>query len=100
MVTDPRRFSAPLIMDQALERAELWWNAQDVDRVSPGDGTVTWFLTAIANHRLGRKRVLDTLLAGTFHTAGISSVLTLNPADFSVFVEFTCVPVAARQATG
>ena len=95
VVTDPKRFSAPLTMEQALERAKQWWDAKDVDRVVPTEGTVTWFLTAMAIHRLGRKRVLDALLAGTLHTAGISSVLTLNPADFTVFPEFSCVPLGA-----
>ena len=100
VVTDPKRFSASLTMEQALERVKLWWDAKDAERVVPTDGTVTWFLTAIAKHRLGRKRVLDSLLAGTSHTAGISSVLTLNPADFVVFPEFSCVPLTAEHPTG
>ena len=99
IVTDSKRFSAPLTMERALDRVKLWWDAKDVDRVSPDDGTVTWFLTAMASHQLGRKRVLDTLLAGTFHTAGISSVLTLNPADFAVFAVFACVPLGAKHRT-
>lgn len=36
--------------------------------------------------------MLDTLLAGTFRSANVSSVLTLNAGDFAVFGEFTCVP--------
>jgi predicted nucleic acid-binding protein len=95
IVTDARRFSAPLNMAQAVERAQVWWGARDVDRVMPSDETVTWFLLALARHRLGRKRLLDTLLAGTYRSAGISSILTLNPADFAVFNEFACVPIAA-----
>lgn len=94
IVTDGRRFSAPLTVAQALERAQVWWEAKDVDRVVPSDETVTWFLAALAQHRLGRNRVLDTLLAGTFHSVGISSILTLNPADFAVFNEFSCIPAA------
>ena len=93
IVTDAKRFSAPLTIERALERAKVWWDAKDVDRVSPDERTVTWSLAAMSKHRLGRKRVLDTLLAGTFRTAGISSVLTLNPADFGVFGEFVCVPL-------
>ena len=99
VVTDPRRFSAPLTMERAPDRGELWWDSEDVDRVSPDEGTVTWFLTAMASHQLGRKRVLDTLLAGTYRTAGITSILTLNPADFAVFGEFACVTLA-RPASG
>jgi hypothetical protein len=48
----------------------------------------------MARHGLGRKRVLDTLLAASFHTAGVKSILTLNPADFDVFGQFACVPIA------
>ncbi len=94
IVTDSRRFSSPLSIERALERAEVWWNARDVDRVLPDEGTMTWFLAAMAKHQLGRKRILDTLLAGTFLAANVSSVLTLNPADFRVFDELECVPVS------
>jgi hypothetical protein len=40
---------------------------------------------------LGRKRLLDTLLAATYHQAGVQSLLTTNPGDFVVFGVFTCV---------
>jgi predicted nucleic acid-binding protein len=97
IVTDGKRFSAPLTMIQALERIHIWWDADDVDRVLPSDGTVAWFLAALRAHNLGRKRVLDTLLAGTLRAAGITSILTLNPADFAVFGEFACVPLGIHD---
>ncbi len=98
IVADPRRFSTPLTVPQALERAQVWWNASDVDRVWPDESSVSWFFAAMTKHQLGRKRVLDTLLAGTFHRANITSLLTLNPTDFAVFGEFRCVPLAAPTA--
>lgn len=98
IVTDPKRFTAPLTMPQALERTQVWWDAPDVERVWPDESAVSWFLAAMAKHQLGRKRVLDTLLAGTFHSANITSLLTLNAADFAVFGEFTCVPLVAPTA--
>jgi predicted nucleic acid-binding protein len=55
---------------------------------------VKWFLEAMAKHQLGRKRVLDTMLAATYRSAGITSLLTLNGDDFTVFGEFSCVGVA------
>jgi len=85
-------------MPQALERGRVWWDASDVDRVWPDESAVAWFLSAMTEHKLGRKRVLDTLLAATFRSANIASVLTLNPADFAVFGEFTCLPLAAPSA--
>jgi len=41
---------------------------------------------------VGRKRLLDTLIAATWHHAGITEVFTLNPADFVIFANFTCRP--------
>jgi predicted nucleic acid-binding protein len=98
VVTDARWFTAPLTVPQALERAQVWWNASDVEHVWPDEAAAAWFFAAMARHQLGRKRVLDTLLAGTFHSANTTSVLTLNAADFAVFGEFTCVPLAAAPA--
>ena len=95
IVTDAKRFSAPLTVPQAVERAQAWWNASDVERVWPDEAAVSWCFAAMAKHQLGRKRVLDTLLAGTFRSANITSLLTLNAADFAVFGDFTCVSLTA-----
>ena len=48
--------------------------------------------------RLGRKRVLDTLLAATFREAGIASVLTTNARDFAVLGGFVCITPTADPA--
>jgi hypothetical protein len=56
-------------------------------------GADTSFLVAARHHQLGRKRVLDPLLAATYRAAGVTSLLTLNAADFMVFGEFACLPV-------
>ncbi len=69
-----------------------------MQRVGPDEAAVSWFFAAMTKHQFGRKRVLDTLLAGTFHSAGITSLLTLNPADFGVFGEFTCAPLTMPTA--
>ena len=82
IVTDARRFKIPLTMPQALAEASGWWEATDVERVSPCDEAVIWFIEAMVRHQLGRKRVLDTMLAATYRSAGVTSLLTLNAADF------------------
>jgi len=88
VVTDPRRFSAPLTMPLAVELAELWWNAVEVVRVFPTAESMLHFLGWLREHRLGRKRLLDTLLASTYRAAGVNSVLTLDPGGFEVFGGF------------
>jgi predicted nucleic acid-binding protein len=96
IVTDPRRFTQPLEMTAARQLAEQWWTAREVLRVFPDDGTARQFLTWLEQFALGRKRLLDTLLAATYSQAGIQSLLTTNPADFAVFGVFTCItPKAA-----
>ena len=37
---------------------------------------------------LGRKRILDTTLAATYHERGIKALATANPADFAIFGVF------------
>jgi predicted nucleic acid-binding protein len=89
VITDPRRFSAPLTMARALERAELWWNAEEVVHVLPTAECVHLFLDWLERHRLGRKRLLDTMLASTYRAADVTSILTLNRDDFAVFDAFS-----------
>ena len=91
VVTDPRRFTQPLDMDEARRLAEQWWTARDVDQVFPDDSAVRQFLAWLQQHRLGRKRLLDTLLAATYRRANIDSILTTNPHDFAVLGGFTCI---------
>jgi len=59
--------------------------------VFPDDAATKQFLGWLQQFALGRKRLLDTLLAATYLQAGIRSLLTTNPADFAVFGAFTCI---------
>jgi predicted nucleic acid-binding protein len=88
VVTDPRRFSSPLTMEQAIERAAIWWNAAEVIHVFPTADSTRLFLNWIGEYNLGRKRLLDTMLAATLRAANVTSILTLNRADFTVFGDF------------
>lgn len=91
VVTDPRRCSSPLTMSAAIQRAGLIWNATQVLQVFPDMSATSQFLLWMQQHHLGRKRLLDTMLAATYWSAGIRSVVTLNPADFRVFGCFDLV---------
>jgi predicted nucleic acid-binding protein len=85
IVTDPRRFERPLSMGQALSRAEHWWQATEVSQVFPSERSTSLFLRWMVEHRLGRKRLLDTQLAATYHAAGVACMVTTNARDFSIF---------------
>jgi predicted nucleic acid-binding protein len=85
VVTDPRRFQKPLTMQEALAKAEFWWNAAEVEQVFPTDDSERRFIHWMQQHQLGRKRVLDTQLASTLWEAGVRSLITSNPDDFQKF---------------
>jgi predicted nucleic acid-binding protein len=91
VVTDARRFSNPLSIQIAVQTAEKWWTARDVVQVLPDDAAVRQFFDWMQRFGLGRKRILDTLLAANFARLGISSIMTTNPADFVVFGCFQCL---------
>jgi predicted nucleic acid-binding protein len=98
IATDSRRFARPLDVAAACAIAEQWWTARDVVHVLPDDGATRQFLDWLKQFSLGRKRLLDTLLAATYSRAGIQSLLTTNPSDFGVFGVFACITPAPAGA--
>ena len=88
IVTDGRRMPQPLSMAEAIGRAEHWWQAVEVMRVFPDGQTVVDFVAWLSRHQLGRKRLLDTMLAATFHSAGVKRIVTNNERDFKAFGVF------------
>jgi predicted nucleic acid-binding protein len=89
VVTDPRRFASPLNVEQGIARADTWWNAAEVVHVLPSAESTSLFLSWLEEHRLGRQRLLDTMLASTLQAGGVTSILTLNRDDFAVFGGFS-----------
>ncbi|HUP22599.1 MAG TPA: type II toxin-antitoxin system VapC family toxin [Thermoanaerobaculia bacterium] len=88
IVTDERRFERPLAMHEALELCEQWWNARECRPVAVDAEAGALFLTWMHQHRLGRKRLLDTLLAATYHRAGIERLATTDWRDFARYGVF------------
>lgn len=85
IITDERRFEHPLTMSLAVSRAQAWWQAREVVPVYPDAAATSQFMAWIQQHRLGRKRLLDTQLAATYHAAGVVSILSTNARDFRVY---------------
>jgi predicted nucleic acid-binding protein len=85
IVTDPKRLPKPLSMAEAIRRAEHWWQAEEVIHIFPTNTVVSDFLGWLTRYQLGRKRLLDTMLATTLHHAGVKRLITNNERDFQVF---------------
>lgn len=88
VVTDPRRFEHPLTMPAALDLCEQWWNAEECRPVAVDAEVGVLFLAWMREHRLGRKRLLDTLLAASYHRAGVHRLATTDWRDFAVYGVF------------
>jgi predicted nucleic acid-binding protein len=99
VVTDPRRFGRPLDITAAHRLAEQWWTAREVVHAFPDGAATRQFLAWLRQFSLGRKRLLDTLLAATYKQAGTLSLLTTNPADFTVFGVFSCITPTGTGTT-
>jgi predicted nucleic acid-binding protein len=93
VVTDGRRFERPLPMAEALDICEQWWTSLEC-RPAVVDAEVgTLFLAWMRDHRLGRKQLLDTLLAATYRRAGAKRLATTNWRDFARFGAFELHPL-------
>lgn len=95
VVTDPRRFEQPLSMPDALELCELWWNAHECRVVDTGLEVGSLFLMWMEEFRLGRKRLLDTLLAAAYFRSGVQRIATTDWRDFKVYGVFEVVDLHA-----
>jgi predicted nucleic acid-binding protein len=91
VVTDRRRFERPLPMHEALELCGQWWNAEECQAVYADHEAGLLFLTWMESFRLGRKRLLDTLLAACYHRAGVRRIATTDWRDFATYEVFDVV---------
>lgn len=96
VVTDARRFERPLSMAQALAKANFWWSAKEIERIFPHERAVGQFLAWMGEYGLGRKRLLDTLLAATWYESGITRIVTSNTRDYQVFGVFEVIEIRSR----
>lgn len=93
VVTDPRRFERPLAMTEALSMADRWWRASECRQVAVDGNAVSIFLDWMSLHRLGRKRLLDTMLAASYRAAAITRLATTDWRDFELFEGFEIIRI-------
>jgi predicted nucleic acid-binding protein len=89
-------------MRQAIALTRALWDGKETARILPGPTVVHRMLDLLATMRLGRKRILDTALAATLESAGVTRLATLNAADFRVFsfLEVVDPAVGPRRVRG
>jgi len=88
VITDLRRFQNPLTMPQALDWIDNLIRQPGVRLVMPTEQSVAQAMNWLRQFNLGRKRILDSYLAATFHVAACKRLITSNPDDFRIFQVF------------
>jgi len=82
-------------MAEAVDKADFWWRASEVQQMLPTAEAVTLFLEWMRGLRLGRRRIHDTLLAATCLSASVTQIVTSDREGFEVFAGLTvCDPLA------
>lgn len=85
IVTDSRRFDPPLSMSDALALARLYLEHENVECMSLDASAALKAFELMERHRLGRKRIADTLFAASLLGRGVHELITCNPGDFQIF---------------
>lgn len=91
VITDERRFLQPVPMEKAIERCWFWIDQERVKVVYSDDDSLKRELLWMSMHSLGRKRINDTAMAAAYAQAGVSKIITANPADFEVLDTFEII---------
>lgn len=78
VVTDGRRFAPPVPMTDALALARLYVGHANVECISLDAFAVIRALDLLEQHRLGRKRIADTLFAASLLNCGVRELITCN----------------------
>ena len=87
ITTDPKRFSPALTIEESLAIAEQYWQAADWRQLIPKPTTGSRAFALLREHKLGRKRLIDTYLAATLLDHEITALITCDTSDFKTFTQ-------------
>ena len=91
ITTDSKRFKPALSMEESVAIAEQYWLAADWHPLIPKSTTGSRAFALLRNHRLGRKRLLDTYLAATLLDHGVTTLITCDTGDFNIFSDLQLI---------
>jgi uncharacterized protein len=100
VITDGRRFDPPVSMAEAVAIARGYLGRENVECLSVGEAEMSRALELMERHRLGRRRLADTLLVATLLGAGVTALMTADIGDFALFEELRLIDPLAERETG
>ena len=75
----------------SVTRSQTWWRADEITHANPNDNAFKLFTAGMREHGLGRKRILDTMLAATYFANDVKSIVSSNAGNFEIFGCFEMV---------
>lgn len=97
VITDGRRFDPPVAMSEALSIASGYMGRSNVECLAVDERSMLLALALLGRHALGRKRIVDTLLAATLLTHGVRRLATFDTRDFKRFEDLTAFEPSLRD---
>ncbi len=88
VITDPKRFSNPFSIKEAINVIDFWCDIDRVKVLYPDDTVFKRTITWMNMYNLGRNRINDTQMASCYLSNNITSIITANPKDFEIFQSF------------
>lgn len=86
-------------MEEASALVRAVWNARETERLPASADLVPRVLDLLREHRLGRKRILDTALAAALEAGGVRRLATYNVRDYRCFTFLDLVSPASSPTT-
>jgi len=99
VVTDERRFQPAVAMKEALAFARRYLGRSNVQYLDSDERCLRRAFELLEQHRLGRKRIADTLFAATLQTYGVGELITCDPGDFQIFKDLLLIDPRASSTT-
>lgn len=100
IITDPRRFDPPVSMNEAVGLAQRYLQRTNVTCLSVDEEALRLAFELLEQHRLGCKRIADTLFAATLLRNGVRRLATYDADDFRVSGLELVIPAPASSARG
>lgn len=97
IVTDPKRFTNPMTMEQAIEQSWFWCDQERVRIIYPDDQSFGRAQLWLNQYGLGRKRLIDTHMASCYANHGVDVFWTANPKDFEIFNVFDLIDYSSNK---
>lgn len=90
-ITNPRKIRNACPPDEAVEIVRSIWEAENIRKLYPKESTLKLTLDLVKRYQLRAVDFFDAQIVATMMDNGITTIYTVNEADFAMFEEIKAV---------